>query len=520
MSFISKDTQITESGTALPINTMASTSLSNLFAPSLGPFGTLKMLISSSLSVSKDGTTLCKEIQFTHPFSIIVTKSALNLSQMLGDGSLTFVLLCCELFNNSVKHKDTSLHKIIAGLQKAMQDTTKYLNTIKLEINKENIEKIITSSLKTKIDDADIFASFIMKAFENIQDGNNIKTVDQNNSNAYNFLDTNMIEIIKMPEGDPQESMFVEGLVLDHGPRHPQMPTKLTDCYIMIASISLEYEKPEINAQFNYKSAEQRDLLVASERKFIFERAQEIAKFAEAVKQKTGKNLVLINEKGIDPISLEVLSNANVLALRRAKRRNMERIVKMCGGSVISRIDQLDVNMLGYCKNVKVKSFGDEKYTFIEGTPFKGSCTILVKGNTSFEIDRIICAIKGAIKSLGLLQQEKVCLKGGVFLYAKLYKFLNEKIREVDTENVVGYKVLRNSIMNIAKVLVRNQDKNVEEAEISIERDEYADEGIIDNYSVVSRILSSACILTTNLLMVDDIIKAGKTIKEEKNEEK
>lgn len=508
MNFLSKDTQITESGTALPINTMASSSLSNLFSPCLGPNGTLKMLISSSLSVSKDGTTLCKEIQFTHPFSIIVTKSAINLSQMLGDGSLTFVIFCCELFNNSVKYKDTSLHKIVQGLQFAMQDTTKFLATIKEEISKENIEKIILSSLKTKIDDADVFARFINKAFENIQ-----------NNEGQTFLDTNMIEIIKMPEGDPQESMFIEGLVLDYGPRHPQMPTKLTDCFILIASLSLEYEKPEINAQFNYKSADQRDSLVASERKFIFERAQEVAKFAEMIKEKTGKNLVLINEKGIDPISLEVLSNANVLALRRAKRRNMERLVKMCGGSVVSRTDQLDVNMLGYCKNVKVRSFGDEKYTFLEGTPFKGSCTILVKGNTSFEIDRIICAIKGAIKSLNLLQQEKVCLKGGVFLYSKIYKFLSERIKEVKAENVIGYKVLKDSLMNVAKVLIRNQDKSVEDAEIKIERDEYEDEGIIDNFSVVSRILSSACILTTNLLMVDDIIKAGKTIKEEKKEE-
>lgn len=37
------------------------------------------------------------------------------------------------------------------------------------------------------------------------------------------------------------------------------------------------------------------------------------------------KNFVLINQKGIDPLSLDILAKNGILALRRAKRRNMER---------------------------------------------------------------------------------------------------------------------------------------------------------------------------------------------------
>jgi T-complex protein 1 subunit zeta len=33
----------------------------------------------------------------------------------------------------------------------------------------------------------------------------------------------------------------------------------------------------------------------------------------------------MINQKGIDPMSLDILAKAGILALRRAKRRNMER---------------------------------------------------------------------------------------------------------------------------------------------------------------------------------------------------
>ncbi|KAM0685453.1 T-complex protein 1 subunit zeta, partial [Conglomerata obtusa] len=541
MNFLSKDTQITQSGTALTINTLASTSLISLFAPSLGPSGTLKMLISSSLSVTKDGTTLCREIQFAHPFSLVVTRSALNLSQLLGDGTITFTLLTCEIFNTALTFKDTSLHKIAAGIQAVMQDLTKYLETIQISINEDSkvskvdenndnnlnnvnntnntdgknnslnntlnssnnkssdsidnnsknstsdgkdvYEKMVLSSLKTKIDDAHIFAPFITKAFKNIQHTQKNDT----------FLDTNMIELLKMPEGDTHESVFVEGLVLDHGPRHPQMPTELSECVILILSLSLEYEKPEINAQFNYKSSEQRDLLVASERKFIFERAETIAKFGKEIKKRMNKNLIVINEKGIDPISLEVLNNAKIPALRRAKRRNLERLVKMCGGNIVSRLDQLDYNNLGYCQKMRVVSFGDEKFTFLEGTPFQGSCTILVKGNTNFEVDRIVSAIKGSIKSLSLLSKEKKYLQGGVFLYSKIINYLNERIKIIPSENVVGYKVFVEAVRKVSRVLIRNLGRNVEEEEIKIERNIYEDEGIIDNFSVISRIFGNAC---------------------------
>ena len=41
---------------------------------------------------------------------------------------------------------------------------------------------------------------------------------------------------------------------------------------------------------------------------------------------------MVINQKGIDPISLDLLAKDGILGLRRAKRRNMERLALACGG--------------------------------------------------------------------------------------------------------------------------------------------------------------------------------------------
>jgi len=64
------------------------------------------------------------------------------------------------------------------------------------------------------------------------------------------------------------------------------------------------------------------------------------------------KNFVLINQKGIDPISLEMLQHEGILALRRAKRRNMERLTLACGGTAVNSVDELTEKDLGFAGKV------------------------------------------------------------------------------------------------------------------------------------------------------------------------
>jgi T-complex protein 1 subunit zeta len=46
-------------------------------------------------------------------------------------------------------------------------------------------------------------------------------------------------------------------------------------------------------------------------------------------------HFVIIHQKGIDPVSLDVLAEDGILALRSAKRRNMERLTLACGGDAM-----------------------------------------------------------------------------------------------------------------------------------------------------------------------------------------
>jgi T-complex protein 1 subunit zeta len=166
--------------------------------------------------------------------------------------------------------------------------------------------------------------------------------------------DLNMVEIMEMQHRTEADSRLVRGIVLDHGGRHPSMPKALKNAFILTCNVSLEYEKTyviylirqideyldfyrEVNAGFFYKNAEERDRLVTSERKFIDDRVQKIVELKRSVCSGDNKNksFVVINQKGIDPFSLDVLAKEGILALRRAKRRNMERLTLACGGEAM-----------------------------------------------------------------------------------------------------------------------------------------------------------------------------------------
>lgn len=72
-------------------------------------------------------------------------------------------------------------------------------------------------------------------------------------------------------------------MLLDHGSRHPDMPTSVKDAYVLTLNVSLEYEKTEVNSSFFYSSAEQRARMVEGERKFVDDRVKKLIDFKRKV---------------------------------------------------------------------------------------------------------------------------------------------------------------------------------------------------------------------------------------------
>lgn len=237
-------------------------------------------------------------------------------------------------------------------------------------MDRSTLLSVARSSLSTKL-----HASVVENLMHYIVDA--VLSVQRENEP----IDLHMVEIMKMQHRTVTDTQLIKGLLLDHGTRHPDMMKRVENAYVLILNVSLEYEKTEINSTFYYSTAEQREKLVESERKFVDDK---LRKIVELKKQVCGDNpkkgFVVINQKGIDPLSLDVFVKNGIFALRRAKRRNMERLQLICGGVAQNSVEDLTPDILGWAGLVYEQVLGEEKYTFVEDVKDPKSVTILIKG--------------------------------------------------------------------------------------------------------------------------------------------
>jgi T-complex protein 1 subunit zeta len=267
------------------------------------------------IKITKDGCVLLGEMQIQHPTASMIARAATAQDEVTGDGTTTSVMFIGELLKQSESYLADGLHprQIAEGFDLAVQETNTFLENFKIPLKNplEDREKLVCvarTALRTKITPsiADTMAESCVDAVKCI------KVPDAP-------LDLQMVEILHMKHKLVTDTKLVRGMVLDHGSRHPDMPKRLENCYILTCNVSLEYERSEVTAGFFYSSAEQRDKLVESERKFTDDKVKKIIELKKKVcTEENGKSFVLINQKGIDPPSLELLAHENIIALRRA----------------------------------------------------------------------------------------------------------------------------------------------------------------------------------------------------------
>merc|ERR1712048_689559 len=75
----------------------------------------------------------------------------------------------------------------------------------------------------------------------------------------------------------------------------------------------------------------------------------------------------------------DMLARNGIVALRRAKRRNMERLPLAFGGYAVNSFDDLSEDALGRADIAYEHVLGDQKFTFIENQKNVKSVTVLIK---------------------------------------------------------------------------------------------------------------------------------------------
>ncbi|KCV71326.1 T-complex protein 1 subunit zeta [Fonticula alba] len=523
ISALNPKAEFARRGQALQLNINAASGLQDVLRSNLGPRGTIKMLVSGSgdIKLTKDGKVLLGEMQIQNPTAAMIARAATAQDDITGDGTTSNVLLIGELLKQANHFLSEGLHPRLCtdGFETAKTEAIKFLNEYRIEkeVTRDLLIEVARTSLRTKLHHelADLITEHIVDSVLTIQrEGERV--------------DLFMVEIMKMMHRTDMESRLVKGLVLDHGARHPDMPKRLQNCYILTCNVSLEYEKTEINSGFFYSSAEERDRMVAAERRHTDDRVQKVIELKRKVcPPGSGKSFVLINQKGIDPLSLDMLAREGIFAVRRAKRRNMERMTRACGGVAVNSFDEMDESILGHAGLVYEHTLGEEKYTFVEEVENPFSCTLLIKGPNKHTLDQIVEAIRDGLRAVKNTIEDKSVVPGAgafeVAAYLHLMKFKNT-IKDKSSMGVVAFA---QALLVVPKVLAQNGGHDPLDALVKVQAEaaeghhagidvntgEPLDptvEGIWDNYRVKRQLLHSCSTIAGNLLLVDEMIRAGR----------
>eukprot|EP00586_Coscinodiscus_wailesii_P016680 CAMPEP_0172500672 /NCGR_PEP_ID=MMETSP1066-20121228/141574_1 /TAXON_ID=671091 /ORGANISM="Coscinodiscus wailesii, Strain CCMP2513" /LENGTH=549 /DNA_ID=CAMNT_0013275019 /DNA_START=134 /DNA_END=1783 /DNA_ORIENTATION=- len=528
---LNSNAEIVSKAAALAVNVSAAMGLQNVLKTNLGPRGTLKMLVGGAgqIKLTKDGNVLLHEMQIQHPTACMVARTATAQDDVTGDGTTSTVLLCGELLRQAQRYAAEGLHPrvITDGFDIARDAALAFLQQFKVDIatnpidNRELLRCIAGTSLKTKLDPdlAEQMTDAVVDA---------VSTIAPNTYPASAPLDLHMIEIMTMPRKLGTDSRFVNGLVLDHGGRHPDMPKVLNNCHIMTCNVTFEYERTEVQSGFFYKNAEEREKLVESERKWLDERCKQVVDFKRSV-CKEGEHFVMINQKGIDPLSLDIFAKEGMLCLRRAKRRNMERLALACGGTPIHSVEDLDPSMLGYAGKVSEVTMGDDKFTFVEDCRHPKSCTLLLRGPNEHVIGMIKDAVRDGLRAVKNAVEDRAVVPGaGAFEVAVAQHLRDEVVKKTKGRAKIGVEAYAEALLVIPKTLAENSGLDVQECimKLNEEREDSglavgldcysgepmipSDEGIWDNVRVKRQSLYLATVLANQLLLVDEVMRAGK----------
>src|SRR5947209_10669200 len=253
----------------------------------------------------------------------------------VGEGTTTSVVVAGELLKEEEELIDQGIHPtvIVDGYRQASNRALEVLDQIAIKIDptdKATLRKVAEVSLASKIlaEDKEAMAELAVNA---------ILQVAEKTSEGYR-VDIDDVKVEKKPGESLADTALIKGIVLDKEVVHPGMPKRIEAAKIALVDAPLEVEKTEFDAKINIENPEQMKSFLDEEEKMLKDMVEKVSS--------AGAN-VLLCEKGIDDVAQHYLAKKGILAVRRVKQSDIEKLVKANGGKVVSNLDDLKAGDLG-----------------------------------------------------------------------------------------------------------------------------------------------------------------------------
>jgi archaeal chaperonin len=504
---------------ALKANIMAAKIIAESVRSSLGPKGMDKMLVDGfgDVTITNDGATILDEMEVQHPAAKMMVEVAKTQDDEVGDGTTTSVVVAGELLKKAEELIDQGIHPtvIVDGYRQASNRALEVLDQIAIKIDptdKAILRKVAEVSLASKIlaEDKEAMAELAVNAILQVAE----KTPD-----GYK-VDIDDVKVEKKPGESLTDTALIKGIVLDKEIVHPGMPKRVEDAKIALVDAPLEVEKTEFDAKINIENPEQMKAFLDEEEKMLKDMTDKISG--------SGAN-VLLCEKGIDDVAQHYLAKKGILAVRRVKQSDMEKLVKATGGKVVSNVNDLRAEDLGFAKLVEERKVADDKMTFVEGSKNPKAVTILVRGGSERLVDEAERAIHDALCVVRDVVLDPRVVGGGGAPEAEVGRRLREHAQKLSGKEQLAVIAFGEALETLPTALAENagldpidilvqlrvaHDKGQLWAGVDVNESKVADlkeKGILEPLGVKVQVIKSAAEAAGMILKIDDVIAAAKS---------
>jgi len=500
-------------------NIMAAKVIAEVLKTTLGPRGMDKMLIDSlgDITITNDGATILKDIEVEHPAAKMMVEIAKTQDDMVGDGTTTAVVLAGELLKRAEELLDQNIHPtiLVSGYRKAAVKAVEAINKVAWPVEEDDratLRKVAITSMSSKaIGNAkEHFADMAIDAVMQIVEKRGDK----------NVADIDNVQVIKKTGKGLFESQLVKGLVIDKEVVHPGMPKMVEKAKIALIDAALEIEKTEMSAEIRIRDPNQMKAFLDQENKMLQEMVEKI--------KKSGANVVFC-QKGIDDMAQHFLAKEGILAARRVKQSDMEKLARATGGKMSTDLNDLKAQDLGMAGLVEERKLGEDKMIFVEKCKDPRSVALIIRAGLERMVDEAERAMNDALSVVSDVLESNKVVAGGGAVEIEAAKELRKYATSVGGREQLAIENFADAIEVIPKTLAENG--GLEAIDVLVELraahektdgqykgvnvftgkvEDMKQKGVIEPLIVKEQAIKSATESAAMILRIDDVIASTK----------